>query len=194
MGAVFVPDERQEALKVRAAVGLSDAYTCAGLAWRRARAAWGGSWRAKPWPSPISKPTRHARPARAAPSPRVPLDPGRAADPSGPGAGRALRLQREPRHWSPLEAELLLVFASQAANAMQNALLFERLRAEKATLDHDDPKHERRADRHRRAGRDHPGQPGRRPPVQRALHAQRRADTCEAALAASPYPRATALR
>lgn len=40
----------------------------------------------------------------------------------------------QPRHWSPVEAELLLVFASQAAHAMQNALLFERLRAEKATL------------------------------------------------------------
>ncbi|MDQ2807310.1 MAG: ATP-binding protein, partial [Chloroflexota bacterium] len=40
----------------------------------------------------------------------------------------------QPRYWSPVEAELLLVFASQAAHAMQNALLFERLRAEKATL------------------------------------------------------------
>jgi signal transduction histidine kinase/GAF domain-containing protein len=40
----------------------------------------------------------------------------------------------QPRLWSPVEAELLGVFASQAAHALQNALLVERLRAEKATL------------------------------------------------------------
>jgi len=34
-----------------------------------------------------------------------------------------------PRHWSPAEAELLLVFASQAANEVQNVLLVDRLRA-----------------------------------------------------------------
>lgn len=135
MGAVFVPDERGELLAIRAAVGLSDQYV------REIRVARGegcvGRVVAAARPMAVSDiatdPTM--RSLREGPIPpefrsilAVPLIH------QGQVLGALCVYAAEPRHWSPLDAELLLVFASQAANAMQNVVLFDRLRAEKATL------------------------------------------------------------
>jgi two-component system, OmpR family, phosphate regulon sensor histidine kinase PhoR len=135
MGAVFVPDERREALAIRVAVGLSDHYT------RTIRVARGegcvGRVVAAAKPMAVSDietdpAMRGLREGPVAPEFRsilaVPLIH------QGQVLGALCVYGSEPRHWSPLDAELLLVFASQAANAMQNVVLFDRLRAEKATL------------------------------------------------------------
>ncbi|HMA37594.1 MAG TPA: GAF domain-containing protein, partial [Chloroflexia bacterium] len=135
MGAVFVPDEKQEFLTVRAAVGLDDAFI------RNLRVGQGDGpvGRVLAAAKTVAVHDVHTDPLLAA---------ARAAGDQPPYAsilavplisqGRILGALcvygATPRHWSPVEAELLLVFASQAANAMQNILLFERLRAEKATL------------------------------------------------------------
>jgi signal transduction histidine kinase/putative methionine-R-sulfoxide reductase with GAF domain len=135
MGAVFVPDEKQEVLTIRTAVGLSEAFV------RETRVAHGEGC--------VGQVMVSARPVEVYDVRAEPLTVQVDGDGMAPefrsilavpliSQGRVLGVLcvygEAPRHWSPVEAELLLVFASQAANAMQNALLFERLRAEKATL------------------------------------------------------------
>ena len=135
MGAVFVPDARRGSLSVRTAVGLSEGFV------RDAQVAGSQGY--------IGRVLSTRKPVAVydlrAESPADPLRAGRGpvefcsilAVPlihQGQVLGALSVCSAEPRHWSPADAELLLVFASQAASAMQNALLFEHLRAEKATL------------------------------------------------------------
>jgi signal transduction histidine kinase len=133
MGAVFVPDEKQEVLTVRTAVGVSEGFV------RGTRVAYGEGCvgRVMVAARPVEVYDIDAEPLLA-PADGVPLEFRSILAVPLISQGRVLGVLcvygEAPRHWSPVEAELLLVFASQAANAMQNALLFERLRAEKATL------------------------------------------------------------
>ena len=135
MGAVFVPSEAPGQLQIRAAVGLPEEYT------RRARVPLGseGVGQAVVLGKPVAVADLRAGeraddPANATLPPdlrsllAVPLISQQTVH------GGLCIYSRQPRTWTASEAELLFVFASQAANAMHNAGLFERLRAEKATL------------------------------------------------------------
>ncbi len=132
MGAVYVPDERDGVIAGRAVVGVSMAGALTPLLTRRdgpiERVLQAGKTVAIYDLPTVGPPTDTALPPDVRSLLAVPLIS------QGRVLGALCIYAPQPRHWSPVEAELLLVFASQAAHAMQNALLFERLRAEKATL------------------------------------------------------------
>ncbi len=134
MAAVFVPSEVPHQLHIRAAVGLPDPYV------RQTRVALGTGCvgRVVALGKPIAITDIYEDEHRAEFIGPVPPDyRGLISVPlisQGVVQGGLCVYSVQPRAWNVAEAELLMVFASLAANAMYNAALFDRLRAEKATL------------------------------------------------------------
>ena len=135
MASVFVPSEVPHQLHIRAAVGLPDPY----VRLTRVPLGTGCVGRVVALGKPIAitdiVEDEHHDDFINAPVPpdyrsllSVPLIS------QGVVQGGLCVYSAQPRAWNVAEAELLMVFASLAANAMYNAALFERLRAEKATL------------------------------------------------------------
>jgi two-component system NtrC family sensor kinase len=132
---VFVPGEHPDQLHIRSAVGLTDQY----VQHTRVMLGTGCVGRVVALGKPIAitdiSDPEHGNefsgliaPAEFRSILSVPLIS------QGVVQGGLCLYSAQPRAWSVAEAELLMVFASQAANAMYNAALFDRLRAEKATL------------------------------------------------------------
>ncbi|HUS15066.1 MAG TPA: GAF domain-containing protein, partial [Chloroflexia bacterium] len=133
MGAVFVPNEHEGDLTPRVVVGLQASQLPASATPRED----GGLGRVMLAAKPVAVYDALADPSLAPPGEMPPPFRSLLAVPlisQGRVLGALCVYADAPRHWSPAEAELLLVFASQAGNAVQNVLLVDRLRAEKATL------------------------------------------------------------
>jgi two-component system NtrC family sensor kinase len=137
MASVFVPSEVPHQLHIRAAVGLPDSYV------RQTRVTLGtgcvGRVVALGKPIAITDiyEDEHLADFTGAAIPVAAEYRGLISVPlisQGVVQGGLCVYSVQPRAWNVAEAELLMVFASLAANAMYNAALFDRLRAEKATL------------------------------------------------------------